>query len=240
MAGFIAAEVHWQRLEPVWDSILKRYEIAVLHAKEFHDTKPPFKGWKKVKKRSFADELFAASHGQIYGLSITIRKDTFEAAKQRQSGWDRMSAIGVCFSSILTRIVTDPHIGQEVKSKGVSFSIETGNNNNSGIEQFFHRMSKVQTFEGCLRSLKFVEKGSCRAIQIADFFAFYSRRQMRNQARFSGEFALPACPYLEIVQRHGPVWQRGGFGPPKPTDGHLEKNLTSLDALTAFTRKPFS
>ena len=111
--------------------MLNGYGVPVFHAKEFHDTKPPFKNWKRLKKRSFADELFATSHGQIYGLSTTINRKDFELAKKQQGGWDRMSAIGVCFSAIMTRIVTDPYIGIAVKTHGVSFLVESGNRNNA-------------------------------------------------------------------------------------------------------------
>ncbi|MGB8605175.1 DUF3800 domain-containing protein [Bradyrhizobium sp.] len=238
LAGFAASKDNWEELEPRLDDVLNGYGVPVFHAKEFHDTKPPFKNWKRLKKRSFADELFATSHGQIYGLSTTINRKDFELAKKQQGGWDRMSAIGVCFSAIMTRIVTDPYIGIAVKTHGVSFLVESGNRNNAEIEQFFNRMAQHPTFEGALRSISFVSKDSCRAIQLADFFAFYSRRHMRNQARFSGKLALPACPFITTMEKHGPIWECGGFGAPKTTEGHLDKNLPDLAALTALTRKP--
>jgi hypothetical protein len=238
MAGFIASLSNWEVLEPRLDALMDGHNVPVFHAKEFHDTKPPFKNWTKVRKRSFADELFSVTHGQIYGLSVTISRKEFEQAKRIQKKWDTMSAIGVSFSALMTRIVTDPAIGPAVKQDGVAFLIEAGNRNNSEIEQFFHKMAKAPTFEGCLRSINFVEKDSCRAIQLADFFAFYSRRHMRNQARFGGKLSLPACPFVTIMQKHGPIWEKAGFGMPTPTTGHLDKNLPNLNALTAFTRKP--
>jgi hypothetical protein len=47
------------------------------------------------------------------------------------------------------------------------------------IEQRTHCRQQAQrehNLENVLRSLTFIPKGSCRAIQIADLFAFYSRR----------------------------------------------------------------
>lgn len=240
LAGFAAPKAIWESLEPNLDAVLNGYGVAVLHTKEFHDTKPPFKNWKRLKKRSFADELFATSHGQIYGLSITVSKKDFELAKKQQGGWENMSAIGVCFSAIMTRIVTDPHIGPAVKMHGVSFFVEGGNRNNAEIERFFNQMAQHPTFEGVLRSISFIGKDTCRAIQLADFFAFYSRRHMRDHARFSGKLALPSCPFITTINRHGPIWLRGGFGAPQTTSGHLDKNLPNLAALTTLTRKPFT
>jgi hypothetical protein len=239
MAGFVAPTKTWKELEPELDSILSGHEIQILHAKEFQDTKPPFKGWNKVRKRSFADELFSASHGLLYGLSVTIGREKFNEAKlENSAAFSSMSPIGVCFSSIMIRIVTDPQIGIAAKNDGVCFLIESGNKNNSEIEKHFHRMAKAPAFEGCLQSISFIPKSSCRAIQLADFIAFYSRRRMRNNARFDGKFILPPCPYLDIIHRHGPIWMQGGFGKPKDTGGHLEKNLPNHDALVALTRKP--
>jgi hypothetical protein len=122
MAGFVAAMQHWETLEPTLDSILNRDEISVLHAKEFHDIKPPFQGWTKDKKQGLADELFTASHGLLYGLSVSVRKQEFEKAKKEQGKWNTMSAIGVCFSTIMTKIVTDPNIAQQFKAKEFRFS----------------------------------------------------------------------------------------------------------------------
>ena len=239
MAGFIAALNIWEDIEPKLDAVLDGYNVPVLHAKEFESSKPPFKTWTRLKKRSFAEEIFSACHGALYGLSITIAKDTFEQAKREERRWDTMSAMGVCFSSIMTRIVTDPQIGGAVKNSGVSFLIETGNKNNSEIEHFFHLMAKMPAFEGVLRSITFVSKSSCRAIQLADFLAYYSRRRMQTHHRFDGKLSLPSCPYLDIIYKHGPLWMQGGFGKPMQTGGNLRTNLTSLDSLTAFSKKPF-
>jgi hypothetical protein len=59
---------------------------------------------------------------------------------------------------------------------------------------------------------------------------------MRNHDRFSGTFALPACPYLQIICRHGPIWQRGGFGTPAKIDKKLE-DMTGLSDLGSVMKK---
>jgi len=80
----------------------------------------------------------------------------------------------------------DSRTADRAKKDGVAFLVESGNTNNSEIEQYFHKMAKQSAFEGALRSISFIAKNSCRAIQIADFFAYYSRRYLRDHARFSG------------------------------------------------------
>lgn len=210
MAGFLAPLEAWEELEPQWDSILSGYNVDLLHSKEFYSTKPPFKTWKKIKKLSFADELFTASHGRIFGLSASISVDEIARLKKADPGFSDMSPMGVAFSSILMKAISDDQFGASVKEQGIAFLIETGNRNNAEIDRFFHRMADLPAFEGCLRSISFIPKKHCRAIQMADFLAFFSRRQAHNHYRFQGKLVLPKCPYIETMKRHGPVWQRLG------------------------------
>jgi hypothetical protein len=130
----------------------------------------------------------------------------------------------------MTRIITDRQIAPLVDKHGISFLVESGNNNNSEIEQFFQRMSKQPAFGGALRSISFVAKNSCRAIQLADFFAFYSRRHMRNADRFSGQLYLPLIAYLQIIQERVPVWQDAAFNIPVDNLGRVE----DIDGINAF------
>jgi hypothetical protein len=210
MAGFLAPLEAWEELEPKWDSILNGYNIDVFHSKEFYATKPPFKTWKKIKKLSFAEELFAASHGRIFGVSISISVDEIARLKKADPGFSDMSPMGVAFSSILMKSITDERFGPYVKEQGISFLIETGNRNNGEIDQYFHKMANLPVFEGCLRSISFIPKKHCRAIQMADFYAYFSRRLAHNHYRFGSKLILPDCPYIETLKRHGPLWQRLG------------------------------
>lgn len=59
----------------------------------------------------------------------------------------------------------------------MSFVLETGHENNPEAEEVFNNVRRLYGDAGAaLRSICFVPKESCRAIQMADLFAFYSRR----------------------------------------------------------------
>jgi hypothetical protein len=208
MAGFAAALHLWEEMEPTFDEILTRYEVPVLHAKQFHDTDGYFKNWRKVKKHSFVEELFGAAHGKMLGLSVTARKKEFAKEKAKTGKVPNMSAYGVCFSAIMCRAVFEPQLGASVRKDGISFLVESGNKNNDELRQFFDQYARHEKFSPFLKSLTFIPKTSCRAIQVADFFAFYSRRHMRNHDRFTGKLALPMESYLGTIKRHVPIWQR--------------------------------
>lgn len=210
-------------IEPVLDRILCAYEVPVLHAKEFNDTKGAFAHWSRVKKHSFATELFSSIHGRVMGISMSMRVKAFLDAKKNKKIPQNMSAYGICFSTIMLNLIMQPQIGQLIISEGLSFLIESGNKNNGEVEKFFHKMSKLPSFKGGLKSITFLQKYSCRSIQLADFLAFYSRQHMRNTDRFGGQLALPVARYLEIMMEHVPIHEWIATGFEEPPLGHMDK-----------------
>jgi Protein of unknown function (DUF3800) len=230
MAGFSAGLHLWEAMEPAFNEILDRYGVDVLHAKQFHDTDGCFKNWRKIKKQTFVDELFSVAHGKALGLSVTAKKKEFVEEKKRTGKIPSMSPYGVCFSAIMFRICYEPQIGTAVRKDGIAFLVESGNKNNDELRGFFDNYAKSKEFSPFLKSLTFIPKKSCRAIQVADFFAFYSRRAMGKHDRFDGKLALPMEGPLAIIERHVPLWQQlvRGYGLDKPV-GHISDiDLTSL------------
>ena len=72
---------------------------------------------------------------------------------------------------------TDIRVGRIAHAEGVSFVLETGHENNPEAEKVFNDVRRLYgDAAAALRSICFVPKESCRAIQMADLFAFYSRR----------------------------------------------------------------
>jgi hypothetical protein len=73
-------------------------------------------------------------------------------------------------------VLTDLRVGRISNTDGVSFILECGHQNNAEAEKTFYDVRRLHRLENVLRSICFVPKESCRAIQMADLFAFYSRR----------------------------------------------------------------
>jgi hypothetical protein len=120
----------------------------------------------------------------------------------------------MAFSAIMFHLATNPQIGPAIRKEGLIFLVESGNKNNAEIDQAFNNWSKRKHFSEFLKGIVFIPKTSCRAVQLADFFAYYSRRYMRDSDRFAGKLSLPMGPYLSIIREHVPVWQqiaRKGF-----------------------------
>ncbi|MET4170940.1 hypothetical protein ABIB99_002022 [Bradyrhizobium sp. LA6.1] len=238
LGGFFAHMSQWDRIEPALDAAMNAHGVGIFHAKEFHDTKPPFRGWPKIRKLSFTDEIFSAAHGAMAGVAIGVEKEGLKRGKQLQpKAFNRMSPMGVAFALIMSRILTHQSVASAVKQNGLSFLVEAGPNNGE-IQDYFQRMAKMSVFEGVLRSVSFVPKEHSRAIQLADFLVFYARRQLRNQFRFKGkQMILPACPYLETMRKHGPVYTDIAAGAPRTTGAKMEIDIKNLSDFAALTKK---
>lgn len=176
LAGYVATIDNWRTIEDHLRTVCERYGVGTLHAKEFHDTKGDFKGWSRIKKNSFVDELYEKADHFTWGIAYSATKD-WSNIKNQVQGNERISTYGVMFASILLKLVHGNPISSRFREYGLSFMVESGHRNNPEIEQYFHRMKSKDIFRGHLQSITFVDKHSSRSIQIADFLAFHARRR---------------------------------------------------------------
>ena len=176
LAGYMASLIGWERYEEHSRRIYDRFEIGdVLHAKEFHGTKPPFKTWTFAKKLTFLDLLFE-NHPLQWGVAVSISKKQFAAMKEHPAIGPNMSPFGLAFGSILHTLVRGNPIGGIVQAEGLSVIVESGHRNSGDMERTFHHYKKHEMFSGALRTISFDDKNSARALHLADLLAFYSRR----------------------------------------------------------------
>lgn len=200
LAGYVAHIDAWRRFETDSENMLRRYEVPLFHAKDFHNTKGHFAGWTKIKKRTFAQEWRGIAKPEVeLVISISIRQQKYRSRQKELELNQSMSAYGCCFSSIVMTLTRNPKIAPYIEREGISFQVESGNSNNSEIEGWFRRMSTLPAFRGALKSISFVKKESSWAIQFADFLAFYSRRCAVDHDRFDGKLALPRNVIHEIL-----------------------------------------
>jgi hypothetical protein len=81
--------------------------------------------------------------------------------------------------------------------------VEAGNDNDEDVKRTFNNIRAKYGLERKLNSIAFQPKNSSRALQLADFFAFYSRRHVEETERSGGAipeenvfFERDAGPYL--------------------------------------------
>jgi hypothetical protein len=74
-------------------------------------------------------------------------------------------------------------VGRISNIEGVAFILELCNEHNAEAEWNFYEARRQHNLENLLHCISFVGKESCRAIQMADLFAFYSRRHGAQMER---------------------------------------------------------
>lgn len=235
LAGFVARHTDWLKFELSWEDVLSGANVEVLHTKEFHDTKPPFKGWSRLKKRDFVDSLFAIAAGKMGGISASVRISDIKKTKIDIQKLHQMSPICVSFGLILAQVYQK--ICRDPSFKGLSVFVEAGNKNNKEIEKYFNNISNASIFEGKLKSIQFINKNHCRAIQIADFLAFYSRRHMQRFDKYGKAIILPSCQFLDIIERHVPIWARHFSGMPQFPGVNVKDFQTVEEMRLALTKQ---
>lgn len=202
IAGYIASAENWKRLEDHLDEVCKRYGVGILHAKEFHDTKGDFKNWSALKKMRFIDDLYANAKLITFGISSSCSKAWSEIKKQHKAH-AQTSLYRLMFSNVVLTLTFNNPLAAHIRGQGISFLVESGHNNNADIEQYFHKVRTQKNYEGCLKSLSFVSKDSSRAIQLADFLAFHSRRHAALYAA-RGSLIVPKNKILHRIQTKVP------------------------------------
>ena len=216
LAGYVARIDAWREFEQEIAPVFKSYEIPVLHAKELHDTDGYFSGWSRQQKRSFIADIYDVAQRHVaFGISISARKRAVKKwirSDRKNSG---MSPYGMCFSSISHFVVMNNPFRRQIQDSGICFMVESGHENNPEIERAFRMSDKHGLFDGIVRSIYFVDKRSCHAIQLADFLAFHSRRFEAASDRFDYKLSLPRNELYKIaIDRmipHKSMVMRGDF-----------------------------
>ncbi|MEQ8345744.1 MAG: hypothetical protein RIB84_13070 [Sneathiellaceae bacterium] len=206
LAGYVAPIDAWERYETQSEKVYQNYGVNVLDSKLLNATRGPYKGWSKVKKRSFVQELMEIAAPELsFGLSVAIQKSTFKEFKKSHKKISSMSPYGAIFGFLITVLYSDRIPNKflnEIRRKGVSFVVESGNKNNSNISDCFSSMKDSPLYGDSIRSLTFLGKKDCRAIHLADYNAFHSRKFQNAVSRLGDKMdVLISHEYMDAIQR---------------------------------------
>ena len=116
------------------------------------------------------------SRHSMLGVTMSCVKTTYDERAKQSNRKKTNCPYTFCFNVILDWLLRDIRTGRAVSDEGLAFILEAGHENNPEAEQNFHAVRNLHKLEETLRSISFVSKDNCRAIQMADLFAFYSRR----------------------------------------------------------------
>jgi hypothetical protein len=165
----------------------------------------------------------------MMGVSMSALKGQYKI-RAAESGRKRSSTpYTFCMNAIVDWILRDIRTGHAANTEGVALILETGHENNEEAKQSFDEIRRMHRIEHLLHSVSFVSKESCRAIQLADLLAFYSRREgvALERAKREGLDTYPMETMMRIISENLP--HRGfvatDFGP--EADGVPLKILAS-------------
>jgi hypothetical protein len=174
--------------------------ISCVHAKELYSTKCEFEGWTWDRKRDFLTGLYDLLRPRVQmGISMSCLKSQYHARKKESGLGQNQSAYGFAFVAAMNAILKDETLGRIARWEGISFILECGNANNDGIIQSFRRIKKQYNAD-FLRSISEVGKRDCVAIQMADVFAFFTRRRANEMEANSREPPADFDRYLKVIR----------------------------------------
>ncbi len=178
MAGYVAHQHNWEKFERSSKRLFKKYDISLFHAKQFFHRKGEFRGWQVARQLRFATELFEVAEPlMLRGVGISIEKASFNKARQDHNMLQSVGPFVYCISPILRKLCGDGEVWEAIEREGFSVTLEDGNKNNTAVQIEFRKIAHRHQLEEYLRSIEVEPKGSSRALQLADYLAYFSRQE---------------------------------------------------------------
>lgn len=243
LAGYYAQAESWLRFEDEVAPIFAAYGVDVLRGKDIVDGKGSFKGWRLNKKIEFTDAVFSVlSEHVVEGVASCVEKKWFKRERESRPEFKNVSPLGLALSSTIASITFKAPIPVVDPMKdGIRLFIESGHRNNGNLDRIFAGLMKDTSLIPPNSSIMMIDKRSCRAIQVADMLAFFSRKEMnRINPRVLPRRALFDEPIMKamaqaIHYRFNHLWD-------KPDNWSLDiANVTDeeldLSGLTILPRK---
>ena len=102
----------------------------------------------------------------------------------------------------------DVRVGKIANTEGAAFILECGHEHNPDAQRCFNAVRREHNLEKILQSISFVGKESCRAIQIADLLAFYTRRHgvAMEAAPIEERSEIKPSEMINIILEGVPIW----------------------------------
>jgi hypothetical protein len=178
IAGYIAHPADWALFEKESNDLFAKEGVREpFHGTEFFHRQKQFKGWDFYGQTAFAFDWFgiAAKHVK-HGITIALPRKKFSDFKKETGLEPSLSIYGQAFKSLIRKMLERRNLSDVIRVGGISFFVEAGNNNNDEILHWFNRMRAHEDNATYFKSLTFLTKDACYAIQLADYLAFFSRR----------------------------------------------------------------
>lgn len=203
VAGYVAGSDAWRQFETEANALCDLFKVDVIHARELEGGKGCFKGWSVTKKIEFMVRLGEIMQPKLlFGISRSVIKDVYKARKMGRKKDASLSAYGFAFETVVFALTQAGEFGTsaEVQANGVAYMVEAGNLNNPDLQRYINQEVKTGKLHKAT-SITFIDKGSCRAVQLADLHAFFSRRKANKHCKSKGRLILMPDPLFHHIER---------------------------------------
>jgi hypothetical protein len=204
LGGYVARDVGWEAFETAVEPWFDEFGVRILHAKELRGGRGDFRGWTVLRKQAFVSRVCQARDPHVMmGVSVGIEKVPFAIYRASRAPRPVASPYGYCVNVILNWVLLDMHTGAAANNEGVAFILESGHENNGEVEKAFHEIREQHGLQDVLRSIFFVPKDGCRAVQLADLLAFHARRDdvAMLKARDAGKSHWKREPISKLLRQ---------------------------------------
>lgn len=186
MAGFVSRARDWTLFEQGSEALFLESGVNVFHAKEFSNGKDDFRGWTDARKREFAEDWFdvAESAGIMRGISMSVVKSNFDDARREHKLLPNTSAYGYCLHIICKTIFQDQEVWDAIETDQFSVVLESSRKKSDrGVGNTFDRLMDENGLTDHIQSFSVARKDSSRALQLADYLAYFSWQPAEQAAR---------------------------------------------------------
>ena len=207
IGGYIAGLRAWEEFEGPARALFDREGIDYLHGKRFHHGKRPFEGWTAARKVAFTAELYKLLRPLVVaGVAFSAIKDELKRRNAETGLNKHTSAYGFTFLALANLILQDPGLRSWLSTDGVdiSFLVEAGHKNDGDLVRVFNEVkTSIDRIDGLgasckFKSISFVDKKSCAAVQMADFFVYHITRQV-SAIEKNGRQPTPRTPVMAEI-----------------------------------------
>jgi hypothetical protein len=199
MAGYVSTDEAWRDFESAAKPLLAELEGNPVHAMHMFTHKGKFKHRDSGKCAGFLRKVNPVLSPRVrMGVSFSTLKSTYEEG--RIGTGNPQTPFGFCFQGLFEMMLKDEWFLQAAKATSVSFVIETGNKHNAGIKQAYERLRMRHKAElPFLGEMEIAPKDSSIAIQMADLFAYLTRRHAVQRELNNGH-PIEQSEFLQILR----------------------------------------
>jgi hypothetical protein len=207
MAGYVSTMGGWKAFERESNKLFKREKIEVFHAKDFFHEAGEFRGWDEPRKMRFATEWFEIAGEHVFdGATISIDKAAYNKVRGQRKATANVAPYTYYLNILIDRLCGDGDTWDLIQKDQLSLIFEKGNAHDGGLKIEFENIKLRNKLEEHLGSATVAPKQSSRALQLADYPAFFSWRQAEKAALGTlnsrspfHDIALISGPFVHVV-----------------------------------------